>query len=218
MRTRKSGLVLIVSGALYIIGMAFVVSWWVRPAYHNLTWEEVNRTIWGVAGPLFGLWASSAPLGAILAGIGILLYVRAKRSRIWLFAIVTLAVVVLDILSRWEFLPQMVHIPPLFGIGGGLITVFFLIILWLWSKRRVDLTGTEKAAADLQLIGYIFFFIAMWYLCGDLSRPYQRALIERPLSSPVSTIVYLVLGWLFFFLSHLKSARGKSKRDSGTLE
>lgn len=58
MKTRKSGLV------LFIIGMAFVASWWVRPAYHYMSWNEVNRTIWAVTSPLFGLWASSAPPGS----------------------------------------------------------------------------------------------------------------------------------------------------------
>ena len=219
MKTRKSGFVLFIIGSVYIIGMAFVASWWARPAYHYMSWNEVNRTIWAVTSPLFGLWASSAPVGAIVAGIGILIHVRSKGARVWFFAIGALAVVALDILSRWGILPQPAHVPPLFGIGGGLITAFFLTILWLWSKRRVTLDGTEKAAADLQLIGYVFFLIAMWYLCGNLSRPYQQALADRPLTSPVPTIVYLVLGWLFFFLSHLKSARGVLRRhDSGTPE
>jgi hypothetical protein len=69
------------------------------------------------------------------------------------------------------------------------------------------LEGAAQAAADLQLTDYAFLMIAMWYLCGDLSGPYQKALLELPRSSPVFTIVYLVLGWLFLFLSHYRSAR-----------
>lgn len=57
------------------------------------------------------------------------------------------------------------------------------------------------------MVGYVFLFIGMWYLCGDLSRPYQKALLDLPPRSPVITIVYLVLGWLFLLLGHYKSAQ-----------
>jgi len=87
-------------------------------------------------------------------------------------------------------------------VAGFLITVFFLGIVWSWARRRISLEETAQNAADLQLVGFAFLFTAMWYLCGDLSRPYQTALAELPLTSPVSTVVYLVLGWLFLYLSH----------------
>ena len=83
---------------------------------------------------------------------------------------------------------------------------FFLVILWYWAKKYTTLRDQERSAAELQLTGYVFLLIAMWYLCGDLSRPFQRALSDQSLGSPVSTIVYLALGWLFLLLSHYKSA------------
>ena len=87
------------------------------------------------------------------------------------------------------------------------ILVFFLAILWFWAKKWATLEGPVRTASDFQLVGYVFFLIAMWYLCGALARPYQAALAGQPLRSPLSIIVYLVLGWLFLFLSHYKSAQ-----------
>ncbi len=113
----------------------------------------------------------------------------------------------IDILLKWRVLPKPAHIPLLFGVGGGLILVFFLAILWFWAKRRAALKGPVRAAADLQLVGYVFLIMAMWYLCGALSWPFQRALADLPPESPVSIIVYLVLGWLFLSLSHYKTAQ-----------
>lgn len=117
------------------------------------------------------------------------------------------AVLLVDILVKWQVLPRPGHVPGVFGVGGGLIVAAFLGILWLWARRRATLEGAAQAAANLQLTGYAFLVIAMWYLCGDLSRPYQKALLDLPRSSPVSTIFYLVLGWLFLFLSHYQAAR-----------
>jgi len=207
MRTKKTGLVVFWIGAGLMGGMGLVASFWARAAYRNLTLAQVNETAWAIGGPLLGLWASAVPLGAILAGIGVLLYVRAKGSHIWLFGIGVFAVLLADILTKWRILPKPPHVPVLYGVAGGLILAFFLAILWFWAKRRATLDGPAKTAADLQLTGYVFLLIAMWYLCGDLSRPYHKALLELPLASPVSTIVYLVLGWLFLLLGHYRSAQ-----------
>ncbi|MFC2029194.1 hypothetical protein ACFLWA_00520 [Chloroflexota bacterium] len=213
MRTRKTGLVVFWIGAALMIGMGLVASFWARAAYRNLSLAQVNETAWAYGGPLLGLWGSAVPLGAILAGVGVLLYVRARGSHIWLFGLGVFAVLLADILTKFRILPTPPHVPLLYGVAGGLILAFFLAILWFWAKRRATLAGPAKTAADLQLTGYVFLLIAMWYLCGDLSRPYQKALSDLPLSSPISTIVYLVLGWLFLLLSHYKSVRALRQQE-----
>ena len=207
MKTNKTGLILFWISAAYVIAMGFIASFGARSAYRFMTLDQVRETIWSATSPLFGLWATAIPIGAILAGVGVLVYVRAKGSHIWLFGVGIFAVLLLDILSRWRVLPDPLHSPRLFGIGGGLITVIFLGILWYWAKERKTLDDSAATAADLQLVGYVFLLIAMWYLCGALSRPFQKALADLPPDSPVSIIVYLVLGWLFLFLSHFKSAQ-----------
>ena len=207
MRNKTIGLVLFWIAVVYMVLIGLLASFPVRSAYRFNTFEEVGETIWAVTSPLFGLWATAIPVGAILAGAGLLIDVRAKRSHIWLFGLGIFSVLLIDILSRWEILPEPGHSPLLFGIGGGLIMGFFLIILWYWAKKYTTLRDQERSAAELQLAGYVFLIIGMWYLCGELSRPYQRALSDQSPGSPVSTIVYLILGWLFLLLSHYKSAQ-----------
>ena len=207
MRNKTIGLILFWIAVAYMILIGLLASFPVRSAYRFSTFEEVGETIWASTSPLFGLWATAIPIGAILAGAGLLIYVRAKRSHIWLFGLGIFSVLLIDILSRWEILPEPGHSPLLFGIGGGLIVGFFLVILWYWAKKYTTLKDQERSAAEFQLTGYVFLIIAMWYLCGDLSRPFQRALSDQSLRSPVSTIVYFIFGWLFLLLSHYKSAQ-----------
>jgi len=203
MKTSRTGLIVFWIGAVYMVGMAIVAGWgWIDPALRNLSPAQYGETIWRFDGALFLFWALSVPLGSILAGVGILLYVRAKGARIWLFGIgIFLILVIVE-----RLLPSG-HSPPVFGVGGGLILVFFLAILWLWARKRITLEGVAGTAADLQLTGYVFFLITAWFLCKDLGTPYMKALEGEPLESPVSVIAYLVLGWLFLVLSHQKAAQ-----------
>ncbi|MBL7202454.1 MAG: hypothetical protein ISS56_20155 [Anaerolineae bacterium] len=207
MKGKRIGRIVFWVGAVYLLAMGFVVSFSAKAAYRDLSFEQVNRTPWAHGGPLLGLWASAVPIGAILAGVGAMLSVCAKRSRIWLFGLGVFAVLLADILVKWRVLPTLGHFPPLFGVAGALISLSFLAILWLWARKRATLEGPAQTAADLQLTGYVFLMVAMWTLCGDLSRPYQKALSELPPSSPVFTVVYLVLGWLSLLASHYASAR-----------
>jgi hypothetical protein len=213
MRNKTIGLGLFWIAVLYMMLIGFLASFPVRSTYRLQSFAEVRETIWAFTSPLFGLWATAIPMGAILAGVGLLIYVGAKKFHIWLFGIGIFAALLVDIMSMWGILPDLGHNPTFFGIGGGLITIFFLVILWYWAKRYVTLRDQEKTAAEFQLAGYVFLLIAMWYLCGDLSRPYQLALADRPLGSPVSTFAYLVLGWLFLLLSHFKSAQTQPKQE-----
>ena len=203
--TKRVGLIIFWIGAAYMIGMGFIASWLVGPALRNLSLDQVNKTIWAMNSPLFWAWAFSVPLGSILAGIGILLHARSKGSHIWLFGIGVFAVLVVANSLRFA------HFPPLFGIGGGLILAFFLAMLWLWARKHATLEGAAKTAANFQLVGYVFLLIAMWFLCGILSIPFMKSLSDLPPSSPVAIMVYLVLGWLFLFLSHWKSAQATGK-------
>jgi len=106
MKRKKVGLIIFWIGVLYIIIMGFVTSYWVRGAYRHLSLEEVRETIWTYTSPLFGLWGVSVPLGAILVGIGLLIYIQAKSSHIWLFGIGTFAVLLIDILEKFGTLPS----------------------------------------------------------------------------------------------------------------
>ncbi len=104
-------------------------------------------------------------------------------------------------------LPALGHFPPLFGIGGTLILLFFTGILWLWAKERMALKDSSTTAADLKLVGYVFMLIAAWFICGIAGVPFMKALEGEALGTPIHVMIFLVLGWLFLFLSHYKSRK-----------
>ncbi len=206
MNAKKSGLIIFLIAALYMIIMGWLASWSVTATLRDLTLSEVGQTIWAFDGVLFWIWALSVPLGAILAGVGILLYVEEKKSRVLLFGMgIFLTTLVI------QFLPNQNHYPLIFGVGGGLILASFLAILWFWAKKRTILEGPAKTAADFQLVSYVFFLTAMWYLCGRLGGLFFKAFEGESTSSPLSIILFLVLGWLFLLLSHYKEAQAIQK-------
>ena len=213
MKTNKVGLIVFWIFVAYMAGMGFVASWWVVPTYRNLVPAQISETIWAGNSLLFLIWSLSTPLGAVLAGVGLLIYARSKGSHIWLFGVgVTLLLVVIG------FLPISGYYPPVFGIGGGLIMALFLITLWFWTKRRPLLEGSARTAADFQLVGYVFFLVAMWYLCGLLGPPayllntekvQQFGSLQGAQSQAVKILAYLIFGWLFTFLSQYKTRQAK---------
>ena len=208
MKTRRTGLIIFWIFVLYMVGMGFVASWLVVPTYRNLAPSQISETIWVGNTIVRLLWAFSAPVGAVLACVGLLIYNRVKGTRIWLFG-----VGVPLILTGIGFLPILGYYPRVFGIGGGLILALFLIIVWFWTKRFLLLEGSARTAAGFQLAGYVFFLVAMWYLCGLLGPPVyllntdkvqQFGSLRSAHAEAVKILIYFILGWLSLFLSHYK--------------
>jgi hypothetical protein len=192
MKARKAGLVVFWIGVVYMVVMGWLAGWWVAPTLRNLSYAEVGETIWALDAPLFLSWAFSVPLGAVIAGVGMMIYAGCRASRIWLFGVGTVSVMALI-----QFLPLSGHQPPVFGIVGGFILLSFIAMLWLWGKKRSVLAGAAKRAADYQLVGLVFFIIGMWYLCGFLGALFFESLATDTPNSPVAIILFLLLGWLF---------------------
>ncbi len=203
MTKQKVGLVLFWVAVIWAILWGVIGSIFVSSAFRNLTMDEVNQTMWAVKGPWFLLWGiGGVPLGALVAGIGLLLYSDAKGSTVWKYGIgMVLAVSISMAIGFFG------HIPPLFGIGGTLILLFFIGIIWLWAKERMALKDASATAADLKLVGYMFMLIAAWFICGIASQPFLKALEGKAPTSPIHVMIFLVLGWLFLFLSHYKSRK-----------
>jgi hypothetical protein len=196
MDSKKIGLFILLLGTLYMI-FGWLASWSATSTLRVLTLDEANSTVWSTEGILFFIWALSVPLGAIITGVGVLLYVKEKRSFILLFGIGIFLVTFII-----QLLPKSPHYPPIFGIGGGLILASYLGILWSWSKKHSKLEGRAKTAAKYQLVSYTFFITAMWYLCGELGGRFFMAFVNDASDSPINIIVLLALGWIFLFLSH----------------
>ena len=63
----------------------------------------------------------------------------------------------------------------------------------------------QTRITDLKLVGYVFMLIAAWFICGIASQPFLKAFEGEAPTTPLHVIIFLVLGWLFLFLSHYKS-------------
>jgi len=124
-----------------------------RGLMHNLrtlTMEELDTTVWKIGGLMFMLWAFAVPLGSVLAVIGAFVYGKTKPAFSWLTGIGVLgAVIVMNLV--WS----RVYEPPLFGIGGALILIFFFSIVWIWMKKHaaLDIVGNRVPNSD-RLSGY----------------------------------------------------------------
>ena len=201
MTKQKAGKVIFWIGVIWAILWGVLGSIILSSAMHSFTMDELNQTVWALGGPLMMLWGLfGVPLGALVAGIGLLLYSDAKGSTVWKFGVgILLTLIITMIVGMFGYFP------PLFGIGGTLILLFFLGILWLWAKERMALKNSSTTAADLKLVGYVFMLIGAWFVCGIASQPFLKALEGEAPSSPIHVLIFLVLGWLFLFLSHYKS-------------
>jgi len=203
MTKQKVGLVLFWIAVIWAILWGVIGSVFVGSAFRNLTMDELNLTMWASQGPWIMTWGLfGVPLAAIVAIIGILLYSDARGSTVLKYGIGIFLVVFAGMAAGF-----LGHIPLLFGIGGTLILLFFIGILWLWAKERMALKETSTTAADLKLAGYVFMLIAAWFICGVASQPFLKALEGEAPATPIHVIIFLVLGWFFLFLGHYKSRK-----------
>jgi hypothetical protein len=160
MTKQKVGLVLFWIAIIWAIGWGVIGGIFADLTMNSLTWDELSQSIWAIGGPLNMLWGVfGVTLGAIVAGIGLLLYSGAKASTVWKFGIGIFLVYIITIMV----LPALGYFPPLFGIGGTLILLFLMGILWLWAKERRALKGSSTTATDFRLVGYVFMFMAAWF-------------------------------------------------------
>jgi hypothetical protein len=203
--SQKIGLAIFMIGAIYMFGTGWLYSWKVVPAINNFGWEALS-------GLLGFLWGLSVPLGAFIVVIGAALNAAVERRVFWLLILLLL------LFTTWQIVGTTREmIPALFGIGGGLITVFFLGSTWHWAQIRPTLTGAAKTGSDLRMVGFIFFVIAAWNLCGIFGignfvlRPELAAKFSVPISSTINSAsgvnILLVLGMGFHYFGQLLSRR-----------
>ena len=204
--SQKIGLVVFLVGGVYMLGLGWLYSWWVVPAANQVGSEAY-------AGLVGFLWALSVPLGAFIVAIGAALIAQVERRVFWLLILGTV------LFAAWRVVGTTSRmVPALFGIGGGLITLFFIGSAWHWARIRPRLSGPEKTGSDLRMVGFVFFVVAAWDLCGLFSvssfvlRPELASNFNVPLGSTINAasgvLVLLVLGWGFTYFGQLKSRQG----------
>lgn len=205
--SQKIGWVVFLIGGVYMLGLGWLYSWWVVPAANQVGSEAY-------AGLVGFLWALSVPLGAFIVAIGAALIAQVERRVFWLLILLVV------LFTAWRIVGTTSQVvPALFGIGGGLITLFFLGSAWHWARIRPTLSGPDKTGSDLRMVGFVFFVVAAWDLCGLFSvssfvlRPELASKFDVPIGSTINSasgvLVLLVLGWGFTYFGQLKSRQGR---------
>ena len=152
------------------------------------------------------IWIYSFKLGMLLALIGGALKAEMESRGVWLFIIGGALYLI------FCYVP-IGYYPLFFGIQGTITLVLFLFIIWYWMKKRPKLERVAKTASDFRIIGYYFFIVATWNLCGIFGiAAYAlepEIMIKHGLQSNAITLtshvmIELLLGWLFVFLSMYK--------------
>lgn len=209
---KHAGTILMGVGVLFLINAIFG-RYLVLPGYlasleaGNAAVEQAQRSVpvWKIVRYL--VWAYSFKLGIFFAVIGASVKALIRPSRLrWL--------VVGGILYiGFAYVPLPAH-SLAFGIGGGLTTIFILLIINRWADERQHLANDAKTACDLRMIGYFFFVMATYTLCPLMGVKafalHPEKMIAYGLQGEAASfashlLIELVLGWFFTFLSYRKS-------------
>lgn len=210
MNREKVGVALSWAGATMLFVTAWLVMWWIAPIFRDTPVEEAEGTIWAFGGPVFMTVALGPPIGILLLTIGTLLQGESGKSRIWPFV-----VGILIVIASFLYPSTLGYYPVAFGVSGGLILLFFFAVIWLCAKKRRSLEGAAWTAADFQLFSYVFFLLTALLMCTLLGNPYsglyfpEKVIEQKALpwhyAFGTKAAVYLVLAWVFTFLSHYEA-------------
>lgn len=205
-----AGWVLYGLGALYMLLLGWLSSWWVVPIIRQTGLEGMP----GAA--FFYFWQVAAPVGALLVTIGAAFLAGVERTRKAAIIGGSLVVVI------WLFVSMGAIrqvIPPIFGIGGGLISLAFLGMAWDWARSRPGLASAARTGADLGMAGQVFYLIAAWYLCGLLGAPTfllrpEQAMTIIPENNAISLgttiLICMTLGSVFTFFGRWAALQVKA--------
>lgn len=208
----KSGNILVIFGLCLIAFYLVVRLFYIQGISDALAKAQVyglgNTESKDVSGYLFAyiVWSYSFKLGMFLTIIGCSLKAGMENHSIFLFIIGGILYLSLC------YIP-IGYYPIFFGIQGTITIFLFLFIVWYWMKKRPQLDKTERYASDFRLIGYYFFIVATWNLCGVFGiatyalKPeimIKHGLQSKAIMLASHVMIEFLLGWLFIFLSMYK--------------
>lgn len=205
MKTKSISLVVFIIGIVYMFVDGWLISWWFVPDYRHAGHSFITNDSFYSSRAFFTFWALSIPLGSIMTALGLALYSSLEKMRFLIFFIGSLGLLVW--LAFWS---QSVLYPVLYGVGGGLILFSFCISIWSIAKIRMNIKGIARNVLDFRAIGYIFFLIAAWGMCGLLGipsfglRPEQLLEFKSHqllLTMGAKVIICFTLGWFFLAIS-----------------
>jgi hypothetical protein len=185
--------------------VSWLVSWKYVPDYRELGFEFVSGSSWYKSVPFNIIWSISAPLGAVIVILGFALFNRVEKKRIIIFILVTISL--LAWLAAWNVNNITSN---LYGIGGGIILLCFVLSVRNWAKKRSSLSDRSKLASDMRVLGHLFFLIAAWGLCGLLGSPLFGLRPELMIAFKTEhgaftmgakVMICLICGWVFSVIS-----------------
>jgi hypothetical protein len=174
------------------------------------TVESVSRMVsaWKIARYL--LWAYSFKLGVCFVILGAMLRTNMSSTRKWCIAIGGFGYI------AFAYIPLPSPTSIIFGIAGGLMTLFMLFTFLRWANKRDQLDQRRRTASDYRMAGYFFFAMATYTLCPFMGvktfalapdKMIQYGLQQEAASFAFHILIELVLGWLFTFLSFRQASQ-----------
>jgi hypothetical protein len=197
---------------MFWIGVLSIVVWqgltWAHaPVLRENTAEELRGTIYAVDGFMgFIRFQLAGTLGMSLPLIGVLLYSTKKGSYYWLLGF--LGPSMSGIGMVWN---PSEHMPVLFGVGGTVILLSYLGLLWVWSRAYTVYDSTVRAGKMIQILGYSFLFTTSLLLCSYVGDSRLLALTSSDLpsvSGAESINISLAIGMLLLFAGQFVASRG----------
>jgi len=201
MTRQKIGLVLFWLGAVGLL-INYFSYWFSNPVHRVTTPQTVIGTGWAPGEFLFQFASMSLLIGIGISIIGVLLYSGKKGSLFWLWGLVPL--IAFPLLMRWQ-LPQ--YLPQIYGIGGGIITLAYIGVLWAWIKTHTAYEGIAKTGKHIQLLGYFFLYITALFLCLYIGQPNLPGLADLPMVSGYSILIAFSVGWVLLAVGHYLSGK-----------
>lgn len=197
---------------IFWLGVICIFVWqaltWIQSPIHRAhTAEELSETIHAVWGVLFWIRIMGG-VGLAFTLVGVLLYTVEKGSYFWLLGF-------LPIFSNFgQYWQPSKHIPWFFGIGGTIILLSYIGILWLWTRNYTAYKGVARTGKQIQLLAYSFLIVTGLLLCMYFGNPKQLALADLAIPSSEIIIVTLSFGMLLLFAGSILVTRGTNKRPT----
>jgi len=194
----------------------WLLSWWFVPDYRQVGPAFISDNSFYSSRTFFTFWALSVPLGSIITALGLALYMRLEKLRLFIFIFCSFGF--LAWLGLWS---QSILYPVLYGVCGGLILFSFCISIWSLAKTRMNSKGNTTLFLDLRAIGYIFFVITAWGMCGLFGIPSfglrPEQLLEYKtygmlITMGAKVVICFTLGWIFLAWSQYVEYGSHKKR------
>jgi len=219
--SKKSSVILIGLGFLFLLN-AILGRYLILPGYMasleqgQATLEHASQavSVWKIVRYL--LWAYSFKIGMYLIILGAALRTKMSSTRRWTSAIGGFVYI------AFAYIPLPSPASIIFGIAGGLMTLFVVSTFLLWANERDQLEQDQRTASDYRVVGYFFFAMATYTLCPFMGvktfalapeKMIQYGLQQEAASFAFHILIELVLGWLFTAFSFDK---GKRKPKMGS--